>query len=298
MPLIVVKPTTLKALWRSLPSFGGSRRYLAGGTDLVAGANSASAGVTARPNGGRPGQSEVWVDISGLKELRGIKETKISLMIGAGVKIAELEVSPLVRRWLPVLSAAIPHFASPSLRNMATIGGNAANASPCADAVCALCAEKAQVWLEFKGKKRKLSLPALFKGPKKTVLRKDELIIAFEVPKWKHSGAYLKLGPRSYFGISKAAVAVALEMDGEKVGSVCIAMASVAPVPLLAVKTANYLCGRMLNQENARTAAALVKTEVSPITDVRSEAGYRREMCGVLLERALNSIASGVSGIN
>ena len=280
MPLAVVKPQTLKELWRLLPALAPARKYLAGGTDLVNGAN---AGID---------KSVVWVDISGLKELRGIKETKTSLLIGAGVKIAELEASPLVRRWLPVLTAAIPHFASPSLRNMATIGGNAANASPCADAVCALCSEKARVRLELRGEKRELALSALFKGPKKTALRRDELITAFEVPKWRHSGAYLKLGPRSYFGISKVAVAAALEMDGGKVISARIALASVAPVPLLALKTANYLAGRILNEENARTAAALVKTEVSPITDARSEAAYRLDMCGVLLERALKIIAS------
>jgi carbon-monoxide dehydrogenase medium subunit len=275
----VVKPRTLKELWRLLPSLGPSRKYIAGGTDLV---TSANAGLD---------RGDIWVDISDLRELKGVRETKNSVIIGAGVKIAELGVSPLVGRRLPALAAAIPHFAGPSLRNMATIGGNAANASPCADAVCALCAEKAEVWLELKGKRRKLPLPSLFRGPKKTALKKDELIIAFETPKRAHSGAYLKLGPRAYFGISKAAVAAALELDGKIVKSASIALASVAPVPLMAAKTAGYLVGRILNKENIRTAAALVKTEVSPITDVRSEAAYRREMSGVLLERALNSIA-------
>ncbi|MEI7480901.1 MAG: xanthine dehydrogenase family protein subunit M [Elusimicrobiota bacterium] len=274
----IVKPATLKELWLLPPSHGGSRKYLAGGTDLVSGAN---AGLDA---------SRVWVDISDIKELKGIRETKTSLIIGSGVKISELGGSELISRWLPALRSAIPHFASPSLRNMATIGGNAATASPCADGACALCAERADVWLELRGKKRKIPLRNFFSGPKQTVLRRDELITAFEVPKWKHSGAYLKLGPRAYFGIAKASVAVALELDGEKVRSASIALASVAPVPLMAVKTANYLTGRVLNKENARTAAALVKTEVSPITDARSEAAYRREMSGVLLERALNSM--------
>ena len=282
------------------PSLGGSRKYLAGGTDLVNGAN-ACAGAVPKAYGPQTANacadaSQVWVDISDIKELKGIKETRTSIIIGAGVKIAELGASRLIRRWLPVLHSAIPHFASPSLRNMATIGGNAATASPCADGVCALCSERALVWLELRGKKRKIALSDLFLGPKKTLLRKDELITAFEAPKWHHVGAYLKLGPRAYFGISKVAVALALELDGEKVRAVSISLASVAPVPLMAFKTANYLTGRILNKENARTAAALVKTEVSPITDARSEADYRREMSGVLLERALNEIAVNNSG--
>lgn len=283
MPKLIVRPRTLKELWKLLPTLPAARKYLAGGTDLVTAAN---AGFDA---------CGVWVDISGLKELQSVKETKTSVIIGAGVTIAGLETSPVIRRWLPVLTAAIPHFASPSLRNMATVGGNAANASPCADAVCALCAERAEVILELKGKKRRLPLPALFKGPKLTGVKKDELITAFEVPKWTHTGDYLKLGPRAYFGISKAAVALAVELEGDKIKSASVALASVAPVPLMAIKTAGCLTGRILGPETARAAAVLVKTEVSPITDVRSDADYRREMCGVLLERAL--LGCGVQGL-
>jgi len=276
MPSTILQPRSLKELWRALPSVGASRKYLAGGTDLVARSGA----------GGR----ELWVDISGVRELLGIKETTASVIIGAGVKIAELGRSEAVRRWLPALHAAVPHFASPPIRNMATVGGNAANASPCADAVCALCAEGARIRLELKGARRQLPLPEFFRGPGKTALRKDELITAFEIPKRPRRGAYLKLGPRAYFGISKAAVGVVLELDGAVIRSASIALASVAPVSLPAVRTSAYLKGRALNAENARTAAALVKTEVSPITDLRSEAEYRREMCGVLLERALNGM--------
>jgi carbon-monoxide dehydrogenase medium subunit len=278
MPSEIVRPKNLKELWRLLPSFGPSRKYLAGGTDLV---NAENAGIE---------KSRVWVDLGAVRELGGIRETRSSIVIGAGVKIAELETSSLVRRWLPALFCAVPHFASPSLRNMATVGGNAANASPCADAVCALCAENARIKLELKGARRELELHRFFKGPKRTLLKKDELITAFEIPKREHRGVYLKLGPRAYFGISKAAVALALEMDGDRIKSAGVSLASVAPVPLVAAKTSAYLVGRILNAENARTAAALVKTEVSPITDARSEAEYRREMCGVLLERALNRL--------
>ena len=283
MPESIVKPESLRELWRLLPRLASPRRYLAGGTDLV---NAAGSG---------PERGEIWVDISGLKELSGIKETRASVVIGACVKIAEIGRSPLIAYWLPVLASAVPHFASPSLRNMATIGGNAANASPCADAVCALCAEKAEIWLERGGRKRKMPLPDFFNGPKRTALEKDELITAFEIPKRAHSGAYMKLGPREYFCISKAAVAAALEMEGKTVRSASIALASVAPIPLMARKTASYLAGRILNEENVRTAAALAKTEAAPITDIRSEADYRREMSGELLERALNSISNASS---
>lgn len=234
--------------------------------------------------------SDCWLDVSALTELWGIKETKSSIFIGAAVKISEIENSVTARRWLPALIAAIPHFASPSLRNMATLGGNAANASPCADGVCALISERASVWLELKGKKRKIPLTGLFLGPKKTALKKDELITGFEIPKWKHTAAYQKLGPRSYFGISKAAVAISADIKAGVAAKVSIALASVGPVIVYAAKTSAFLSGKSLVADVISEAAELVKTEVSPITDTRSEADYRREMCGVLVSRALQGL--------
>lgn len=278
MPEIIVKPSSLKELWRTLPGLPAARRYLAGGTDIVTADN---AGAEA---------SECWVDVSDLPELRGVKETRTALFIGAGEKISDLGRSAAVKRWCPVLAAAVPHFASPSLRNMATLGGNAGNASPCADGICALISEGAYVHLALKGKKRRLPLKALFLGPKRTALKKDELITAFEVPKRRHAGAYLKLGPRSYFGISKAAVALAVELERGAVRRASVALGSVAPVPLHAASVSAWLTGRELSAAAAKEAAVRVMAEVSPITDSRSEAEYRREMCGVLLERALLSL--------
>jgi len=278
MPEIIVKPLYLKELWKILPGLPASRRYLAGGTDIVTAANAGAE------------TSQCWIDISALPELGLIKETAGALFIGAGVKISEIEASCAARKWCPALISALPHFASPSLRNMATLGGNAANGSPCADGVCALVAERAFVLLAHNGKKRRLALKDLFLGPKRTALKKDELILAFEIPKRPHAGVYLKLGPRAYFGISKAAVAVAAEISGGIIRRVTVALGSVAPVPLLAVNTSAWLTGRELSPRSAAAAAELVKKEVAPITDARSEAGYRREMCGVLLERALNSL--------
>lgn len=262
-----------------LPGLPAGRRYLAGGTDIVTADN---AGVE---------NSECWIDISDLPELGAIKETAGALFIGSGVKISEIENSKAAARWCPALAAAIPHFASPSLRNMATLGGNAANGSPCADGVCALVAEGAYALLALKGKKRRLLLKDLFLGPKKTVLKKDEIVLGFEIRKRRHSGAYLKLGPRAYFGISKAAVAVTAEISGGVIKKACIALGSVAPVPLHAARTSAWLTGKKLSAGVIAEAAALVKAEASPITDTRSEAEYRREMCGVLLERALRSLA-------
>lgn len=278
-PELLVKPSSLSELWKILPSLPRDRRYLAGGTDMMISASHGHAG-------------DCWVDISGLKELKAFRETSASVFMGAGLTIAELAEKPQVKKWLPALALAAPHYASPSLRNMATIGGNAANGSPCADGVCALCSEKASIVLLLRGVKRKLPLPAFFLGPKKTALKKDELILGFEAPKWRHVSAYEKLGPRSYFGISKVSVCVSAEISGGIVKEALVSCASVAPVPLLARKAAEFLYGRRLDEGTISEAAVLAESEASPITDTRSEAGYRKAMVRVLAARALSRIAA------
>jgi carbon-monoxide dehydrogenase medium subunit len=278
-PELLVRPASLADLWKALPALPRDRRYLAGGTDLMIAAGHGHAG-------------DCWVDISGLKELKSFRETSSSIFIGSGLTIAELAEKPAVKKWLPALALCAPHYASPSLRNMATIGGNAANGSPCADGVCALVSEKASIVLSLKGVKRKLPLPAFFLGPKRTALKKDELILGFEVPKWRHVSAYEKLGPRSDFGISKVSVCVSAEISGGIVKQAVISCASVAPVPLLARKAADFLYGRRLDEGTINEAAALAQSEASPISDTRSEAGYRKAMVRVLAARALKKIAA------
>ncbi len=276
-PDLLVKPSSLAGLWKALPSLPRDRRYLAGGTDLMIAAGHGHAG-------------DCWIDISGLKELKAFRETSSSVFIGAGLTIAELAEMTAVKKWLPALALCAPHYASPSLRNMATIGGNAANGSPCADGVCALLSEKAEIVLGLKGAKRKMPLHSFFLAPKRTALKKDELILGFEVPKWRHVSAYEKLGPRSYFGISKVTVCVSAELSAGLVKEAVIACASVAPVPLLARKAAEFLYGRRLDEGTISEAAALAQSETSPITDTRSEAAYRKAMVRVLAVRALSKL--------
>ena len=281
MSEIIFKPCSLEEMWAEMPNLPESRKYMAGGTDVVT-----------VENAGFP-SAECWIDISDIPELAIIKEEKDHIFIGAGVKLNELENYPFIKKYCPALIAAVHDFASPSLRNMATLGGNAGNASPCADGVCALVAEQASIVLRKCGEERKMPLKDFFTGPKRTKLAKDELIYGFEVPKKEDlKGTYYKLGPRAFFGISKVAVALSAEMEGNKIRRAYVAIASVAPVPLYAAKTSEYLTGKELTEETIKQAAEIATGEVSPITDARSEADYRRARSGVLLERALREVRS------
>ncbi|MCG2725043.1 MAG: FAD binding domain-containing protein [Elusimicrobia bacterium] len=277
-PDLIVKPLSLKELSKTLLSLPSDRKYLAGGTDLVVRAN---ADIE---------NSRYWIDISGLEELRYIKETAKSVLIGSQVKASELEDSRIIKKHLPTLLSALPHFASPSLRNMATLGGNCANASPSADLACALVSEEAYIALYLKGKKRKMLLKDFFLGLRKTALRKDELIWGFEIPKISHKGAYMKLALRSSFAISKIGIALSVRINQNKVEYLSIALVSVAPKIITAPKTCDFLKNKILSPEILDKAASIIQKEVNPITDIRSDGDYRRSMAGVLLKKAFKEV--------
>ena len=277
-PDLIVKPLGLKELNKILPSLPKDRKFLSGGTDLVVRAN---ADIE---------NSQCWIDISGLKELRYIKENAKTVLIGSGVKVSDFEDSSIIKKHLPALLSALPQFASPSLRNMATLGGNCANASPSADLACALVSEKADIVLYLKGKKRKMPLKDFFLGLRKTALKKDELIWGFEIPKINHKGVYMKLASRSSFAISKIGLAISADINKEKVEYLSIALASVAPKIITAPKTRAFLKNKKINSEILDEAALIVQKEVSPITDIRSDGEYRRAMSGVLLKKGLKQI--------
>jgi len=280
MPEFIEKYYSLAELWKNLPALPAARKYLAGGTDLV----------VADTCGGE--NSECWVDISDVKELRVVKETRDSVFIGAGLKISELAENRAVKKWIPSLAACAPYYASPTIRNTATLGGNLANASPCADGVCALAAAGAFVLLNFRGKRRKFPVLAILNGPKKIDLKKDELIEGFLVPKWKHRAVFLKMMPRKLFGIAKASLCLCYSGEEGVLKELDMALASVGPVIIRPLKTISLLKGKKLEADLVKKAVELVKTEISPITDLRSEADYRKEIVSVFLERALKEVKS------
>jgi xanthine dehydrogenase YagS FAD-binding subunit len=79
----------------------------------------------------RAKRPKVVVDIEGLKELKGIRETPEGVEIGSLTTIAEIERSPLIRSKYRVLADAARRVASPQIRNTGTLGGNVSQDARC-----------------------------------------------------------------------------------------------------------------------------------------------------------------------
>jgi xanthine dehydrogenase small subunit len=186
---------------------------------------------------------------------------------------------------VPLLDALFPQFASPLIRNRATIGGNLGTASPIGDAAPALLALEARLLLVSADGEREVDLAEYFTGYRQTVRRPDELIRAVRIPlPLANLAAFHKVAKRRYDDISSVAVGFAIDLgDDGTVAAARIGLGGVAATPIRARATEAALAGRPWDLETVRDAASVLGDEGTPMSDHRASAEYR----AIMLNRAL-----------
>jgi xanthine dehydrogenase iron-sulfur cluster and FAD-binding subunit A len=274
------RPRTLEEATEILAQRAGEVKPIAGGTDIL---------VRVKDGQHQPG---ALFDLTGVEELRGIQERDDHIYIGAGATHTEMMRSPLVARYAPALPYACAVVGGPQIRNRGTLGGNLANASPAADTVPALYVADAVVELVSVSARRSVPVNTFFTGPRTSVLERDELIAGVCIPKRAGvRGRFLRLGQRQAQAISKVSVAVALTFQDGRPDWARVALGAVAPTVIRSTRAEAALLGG--GYEGLLAAADAVRQDVQPIDDLRSTREYRREMAGVLLERAVRLVAEG-----
>lgn len=256
----------------------GQGSVLAGGTDLWAQKDTGNGRL-----GGR------LVNISRVSELGGISEGGGKIRIGALTTISEILESTLLKKKAPVLPQTANQFASPQIRNAATIGGNIANASPAADGVLPLIGLTASVELRSQSGTRSVPLSRFFKAPGKTELAADELIAAidFDAPKANFHAVFCKSGPRPALEISMVAMCLTGQLEGGKLSDPRLVFGAVGPTPMRCEKTEALIDSKTLGDNLISQALDLMATEISPIDDFRASKWYRTQMARTFLEQEL-----------
>jgi len=253
-------------------------KVLAGGTDLV---------VDMKIGRYRP---KTVIDISGIKSLRYVIDEGDKVRIGALTKMQDIVESPVVREKLPLLAEAVSMLGSWQIRNMATVGGNLCNASPAADSAPPLLAHEAKIKLTSIEGTREIPITEFFTGPRKTVMYKTEILQEVVVPydaDFARSYSYVKVGRRNSFTLSVVAVATVLKVRNRSIEDVRVALNAVAPTPVRARSVESFLKGREAGSEVIEKASELVLSDISPISDVRASAEYRKHLSRVLVKDAL-----------
>ncbi len=280
-PFSYFEPATLKEATEILAEKAGSAYPLAGGTDLL---------VRMKRGDLKP---SALVNLKGIPDLNRIERepAKSGLQIGALAKISDLEHSSAVNSEYPVLADAAGLLGSPSIRNMATLGGNIGRASPASDLVPSLIVLQARVFAQALQASRELEVESMFTGPGTTTLRPGEIITSVFLPYLApgSGAAYCKLGRREAMECALVGVAALLTLskNDEEAQKARIALAAVAPVPLRPRRVEEVLLSGSLGQRRLREAARVAAEESTPITDMRAGASYRKEMVQVMAYRAL-----------
>jgi CO/xanthine dehydrogenase FAD-binding subunit len=190
----------------------------------------------------------------------------------------------------PALVAAAASVGCRQTRHRGTLGGNIANASPAADTVPPLLAFDAQLRLLRKDGERSMSLREFLVGPGETKLEQGELIhsITFTRLSGCWGATYQKVGKRNGMAISVVGVAAAVVLDSAgMIQDARVALGSVAPTVVRSSEAEKRLIGREAGLSAVQEAADAVVADISPISDVRSTAEYRRHAACVLTRRAL-----------
>ena len=271
------RPTSLVEAFRLKAETAGSR-YIAGGTDMFVDIRQGSL------------KTPALVSLRNIPELAGI-EVGETTRVGALTPVSDLITHPQLALTHPVLVEAARQMGSVQTRNLATVGGNLCNASPCADLAPPLLALGARVEIVSAQGTREVQLDEFFTGPGTSRLAPDEVLTAIILdstpPNTK--ATFIKKG-RVAMDLSQVSAAVLLRIENERCVRARIAVGSVAPTPLRLRKVEELLENQRITSETLAKARDLAASEVSPITDVRATAEYRRHMTGVLVERAITKL--------
>jgi CO/xanthine dehydrogenase FAD-binding subunit len=277
----VYSPKTLPEAYAFLQQLNGRAKALAGGTDLMVQLHDR---VLVAP---------AYLNIWGLKELRGIKDEGDVLRIGALTTYTDFMRSSLIRQHCPILIEASKTVGGVQIQNRGTIGGNIVNASPAGDTLPILAAFDAHLELGSARGVRRVQFNEFYTGYRQTILAPDELVIAVLLPKPAQEERlfFQKVGSRQALVISKVVMAGKAWVDDERrVRSIQIGVGSVAPTVMRLRQTEALLQGQALANELIEQAKQSAMQEVRPITDVRSTEHYRRTISGRLVEKFLRQL--------
>ena len=272
-----VAPTSLEEVVAALGEREGAK-VMAGGQSLIPVLKLRIASV------------DTVVDINGVPGLDAIEETGGELRIGALVRHADAERSPLLQGRYGLLGATARLVADPLVRNRGTICGSLAHADPQGDWASAMLAARGSVVVHGGSGERTIPVEELALGPFMTTLEPDEVITEVRVPDPgpRTGGDYLKL-ERKVGDYATAAVAVQVTLDNGHVGQVGIGLTGVGATNLRASAAEDALRSSEPTDDAIREAAALAARAAEPQSDNRGTAEYKRNVVRVFCERGLRT---------
>jgi carbon-monoxide dehydrogenase medium subunit len=282
-------PKTVSEAVDILSKMGDRARVLAGGTDLLVQVREGRRSV------------DLVLDIKQIDEVNQLRyEPKQGLTLGAAVPCYRVYEDSNIAKTYPGLIDAVSLIGGVQIQSRASVGGNLCNASPAADTIPALIAHETTCVIAGPAGTRQLPVEQFCTAPGRTALQRGEFLVKMLIPTPKpHFGAsYLRFIPRNDMDIAVVGVGAALTLDERRgrCNKARIALAAVAPTPLLAVDAGAALVNGELNDKLIDKAAHMAQSVAKPINDMRGDADYRTHLVGVLVRRAIRTALERARG--
>ena len=278
-----IKPESYADASQFLATHAGEARPFIGGTDLF---------VQMRDRVFKP---KYLVDVKGLDGMNDLAfDATQGLTIGGAVNMNRVIASPDVQEHYQILAEASRSVASYQLRTRATIVGNICNASPAGDTIGASLLLDGVLNIYGEQGARQEPLNAFFLGPGETTVKNGDIVTSIHFPLAPPGlkGRYIKLGRNRLSDLSIVGVTAVGYPDQDTLSGYRfrLALASVAPVPLVVDEVEKILAENAVNEDSLAAAAQAALEASTPIDDVRGSARYRKYMVRNLSLRALKEV--------
>ncbi|HXH75556.1 MAG TPA: FAD binding domain-containing protein [Bacteriovoracaceae bacterium] len=231
-----------------------------------------------------------------VEDLYEIKKSGNEISLGARVTITEFR--HFIKAMVPEFATYIDVFASPQIKNIATIVGNIANASPIGDTPPAFLALNANVEVASLNGEREIPLNQFFLAYRTINIHPGEIItrLKFDLPRKQSILRFIKVSNRKDLDISAVNLAINLEWKDQakkQIGEIIIAAGGVAATPLRFLRTEEFLKKNPLTIANLDLAIKELHSEFNPISDVRASSSYRH----VVIENHFRRFLCEVGGL-
>jgi xanthine dehydrogenase small subunit len=225
------------------------------------------------------------ISTAGVRELKQCRVTPDALEIGGAATYSD--ALPHLDRHFSEFGALLRRIGSRQIRNLGTLAGNLATASPIGDTIPCLVALDAIVTLRSRTGARTLPVESFITGYRRTALAAGEIIETVRIPFLtadRHFAAY-KLSKRFDQDIATVVAALRLTLEANRVVELCAAFGGMAPRVMRAMALERALVGRPWASDSLSDIDALLARDFTPISDHRGGAAYRLRAAAGLLRR-------------
>lgn len=233
------------------------------------------------------------VSLASIPGLTGVEAENGNVHIGAGTTLTDVAASAIVQERLPSLAMAAASVGNIRVRNMATLGGNLAEADYASDPPAVLASLGAVCELRSADQRRDVSVSDFITGFYSNVLEDGELLTRITIPAPAHRHtSYVRFVSRSSEDRPCVTVAVRADMDGPRVAELDVVVGAVAERPQRLEEATTKAVGRRLDEGAIAGIADAYRDSLQPMDDQRGSEWYRRQVIEVMVRRALTRIVN------